>query len=402
MSRRSQVGSIEISGNWYVVRFWKDIQGQDKRIHASERICPVSGNGSLNKTQRRRRAFEIVMSSGVNDSNHFVQTTNELTFREQAKAFIRQKTTSKRKPIKPATLSGWEYALDKWLFPNLGDTPLSHVNNLALKKLIGTMSDAGLSPQTIITYTNLAKFVVASAKNSEGEQLFPRKWDSEFMELPIIAKQHQPSFLGEHVSRIVGNTTGQERMLYALLAGTGLRAGEALGLEIGKHISADCRTLYVRQSVWEGNPQGPKTKNAHRDVDISPGLSTALSSFIGSRTDGFLFANQRNRPLLQTNILKRSLHPLLKTLGIPRMGFHAFRRFRATFLTKSRVPDSLVRFWMGHSNKSITDEYVKLFEEVDYRRGIADSIGLGFELPAEPIVRIVRKKLKSVEVGIAA
>jgi len=402
MSRRFQTGSIEVSGKWYVVRFWRDVPGKDRRVHASVRICPVSGTGSLNKTERERLAQKILSQSGINDPQQFVETTCGVTFREQAKTFIRQKTLSKRKPIRPATLSGWEYALNKWLLPDLGDTPLSQVNNLALKKLIGEMSDGGLSPQTIVTYTNLAKFVVASAKNSEGEQLFPRKWDSEFMELPIIGNQHQPSFLTEHVSKIVANSTGQERMLYALLAGTGLRAGEVLGLEIGKHISADCRTLFIRQSVWEGNTQDPKTKNAHRDVDLCPLLANALRSFIGDRSEGFLFINQRNRPLLQTNILKRGLHPLLTRLCIPRMGFHAFRRFRATFLTKSRVPDSLVRFWLGHSNKSITDEYVKLFEEMDYRKGVADSIGLGFELPAEPIVRNVRRISKSTEVGIAA
>src|SRR5256885_1241026 len=39
MSRRSQVGSIETSGKWYVIRFWKDVPGQDERIHASERVC---------------------------------------------------------------------------------------------------------------------------------------------------------------------------------------------------------------------------------------------------------------------------------------------------------------------------------------------------------------------------
>src|SRR6266704_1725399 len=47
MSRRSQVGSIETSGKWYVIRFWKDLPGQDERIHASERICTISGPGSL-------------------------------------------------------------------------------------------------------------------------------------------------------------------------------------------------------------------------------------------------------------------------------------------------------------------------------------------------------------------
>jgi hypothetical protein len=54
------------------------------------------------------------------------------------------------------------------------------------------------------------------------------------------------------------------------------------------------------------------------------------------------------------------------------------------------VPESLVKFWMGHSETNQTDEYVKLFDEVAYRKEVADSIGLGFALlPQKPMVRIV-------------
>jgi hypothetical protein len=104
MSRRSQVGSVEKSGKWYVLRFWKDIPGQDRRIHASERICPISGPGALTKAQRSNKALEIVAAQGVNDPKKFVETSNGVTFREQAKTFVHQKTTSRRKPLKPATL----------------------------------------------------------------------------------------------------------------------------------------------------------------------------------------------------------------------------------------------------------------------------------------------------------
>jgi hypothetical protein len=74
----------------------------------------------------------------------------------------------------------------------------------------------------------------------------------------------------EGTVRAVQNTTGQYRVLYALLAGSRLRIGEALGLEVGKHVSSECRTLSIRQSVWEGSTQKPKTASAIRDVDLVP------------------------------------------------------------------------------------------------------------------------------------
>jgi hypothetical protein len=49
---------------------------------------------------------------------------------------------------------------------------------------------------------------------------------------------------------------GQDQLLYALLAGCGpLRVGEALALEIDKHISEDFRALYVVQKANRGEIQ---------------------------------------------------------------------------------------------------------------------------------------------------
>jgi hypothetical protein len=53
--RRGQNGHIEKSGRWFVVRFWQDVAGQEKRALVRVRICPVSGVGSLNASERNRK-----------------------------------------------------------------------------------------------------------------------------------------------------------------------------------------------------------------------------------------------------------------------------------------------------------------------------------------------------------
>ena len=63
---------------------------------------------------------------------------------------------------------------------------------------------------------------------------------------------------------------------------------------------------------------------------------------------------------------------LAKSLGIPKSGFHAFRRFRATHLRKSRSPESLVGFGMGHSAVSITDIYDKSYFDDLFRQTEAE------------------------------
>jgi hypothetical protein len=69
--------------------------------------------------------------------------------------------------------------------------------------------------------------------------------------------------------------------------------------------------------------------------------SKVLREYAVGRT-GLLFATRDGKPLSQRNVL-RSLHAAGATCG-----FHAFRRFRAETLRRERVPEDLVRFWLGH------------------------------------------------------
>ena|SRR2546425_1599386 len=188
-------------------------------------------------------------------------------------------------------------------------------------------------------------------------------------------------------------------MLYALLAGTGMRIGEVLGLEIDKHVSDDHTTIRVRQSVWNGKVQFPKTPNAIRDIDLAPSLARVLQEFIGDRKAGFLFETKAGHPISQSDILRRHLHPILEVVGREKCGFHAFRRFRTTWLRKNRVPEDLIRYWIGHADRSVTDGYSRVKDDVKFRKKVCAEVGLGFQLPTEiraespEVVPIVPKNL---------
>jgi integrase len=206
------------------------------------------------------------------------------------------------------------------------------------------------------------------------------------------------------MTAIVQKTYGPERVLYALLAGSGLRIGEALGLEV-KHLSEDCLTITIEQSCWEGDIQAPKTKNAYRQVDISSELAKLLKSYIAGRQAGFLFANRAGKPLSQTNLLRRSLHPILEELKVAKAGFHAARRFRTTWLRKQRAPEDLIKFWLGHTEQSVTDGYSKLDEDVHFRKQVAEEIGAGFVVPVfekNPIAPKAPKIRTKRKIAVAA
>jgi len=50
---------------------------------------------------------------------------------------------------------------------------------------------------------------------------------------------------------------------------------------------------------------------------------------------------------------------------------------------KQSAPEDLIRFWLGHANKSVTDGYSKLKDDVAFRKKVAEQVGVGFELPVE-------------------
>jgi len=75
-----------------------------------------------------------------------------------------------------------------------------------------------------------------------------------------------------------------------------------------------------------------------------------LKAHIGGRQAGFLFQSLSGKPRSDTNIWNRSLHPILEAMGKEACGFHSFRRFRVTYLRKNRVPEDLIRFWIGHAD----------------------------------------------------
>jgi integrase len=203
--------------------------------------------------------------------------------------------------------------------------------------------------------------------------------------LPVVdeKKQCKPSLTTNEVEQILERAKGRYTVLFALLAGTGLRIGEALGLKLGEHLSDDFSTIKVRQSVWRGSVQTPKTDNAVREIDLPTSLAAFLKAHIGDRTSGFLFQSESGRPLMQRNVLRDGLEKIRMDLKLERgKAFHAFRRFRTAHLRKNRVPWDLQKLWLGHANRDVTDRYAEqLKEDVEWRKEVAENTGLGFKLP---------------------
>ena len=131
-----------------------------------------------------------------------------------------------------------------------------------------------------------------------------------------------------------------------------------------------------------------KTKNGKREIDLHTSVAAMLKDFIGERNSGLLFQSRNGKPLSQSNILRRSLHPILAKLNQPKCGAHAFRRFRDTYLKNhTSTPLGLVKYWLGWAEEDMSGLYDKIRHDVEFRKEVAEKAGLGFELPVEkPVV----------------
>jgi integrase len=369
------------------VQFWRDIPGRPdaKRDVVSIGICRT-------RTIAERRAAERLEQLGINSAQTFIESTCSTTFKEQGEMWLKSLSNRKRNPLEQTTIDNRQYALDKWIYPFFDGRLLADISNRAMKEFVEHISK--LAPATIRDYTNIVKGVVASAINEDGEELFPRKWNEEYIDAPLIDGQRQPSATSEGVKAIVAEAKGQYQMLYALLAGCGpLRVGEALGLSIPQ-ISEDFRTLTVNQKAKAGEIQPYlKTKNGVREIDLCTSLANMLHEFVGTRTSGLVFHSEPGNQLLQSNILRRNFHPILAELKHIKGGFNIFRRFRITHLEKSDCPAALKHFWSGHAQAHVSERYVKLLTDRDYRLEWAERVGTGFVLPVgQPgLLRLVRK-----------
>lgn len=253
-------------------RYWIDVPDSErKRRTVVLGLC-------ASRTVARRKLREHIEREGINSTEAFASTTAPaMSFRAQAARWIASLATRRRRPVKPATISNWQHSLDKWVLPTLGDRLLADISNGALRELVEKMAAAGLSAKSIVNHAQVVKLVLASAVDENGDELYPRKWNHDFVGLPIVRKedQHRPTTTEAEIGEILASTKRRYAVLFALLAGSGLRIGEALALK-ETSFSPDCRIVYVRRSIWQGQEQTPKTANAVRDVGSTGGNSSRL------------------------------------------------------------------------------------------------------------------------------
>jgi integrase/recombinase XerD len=167
------------------------------------------------------------------------------------------------------------------------------------------------------------------------------------------------------VTKLLESANGNEpialrdRALLEVMYGCGLRASEAIGLEVG---DADLRRGFVR-------PHGKGSKE--RIVPIGREAAAALTRYlrsgrpemVGERVERHLFVNFRGGPLTRQGLYK-IIQRHAKAVGLDgKMSPHTLRHSFATHLLSGGCDLRSVQEMLGHADVSTTQLYTHLSRE---------------------------------------
>ena len=171
----------------------------------------------------------------------------------------------------------------------------------------------------------------------------------------------------------------RHRVLFRLLASTGLRISEALALQ-WRHLQLDGDRPHVkvRRAIVKGVMGPPKSKHGRREVPLSADLVTALrahrtaSEWPGA-TD-LVFTAIGGGVVDQSNLRRRALVPAGQEAVVSWIGFHTFRHTCASMLFDRGRNAKQVQRWLGHHSPAYTlATYVHLLD---------DELGEPLDLPS--------------------
>ena len=171
----------------------------------------------------------------------------------------------------------------------------------------------------------------------------------------------------DHLALFLENI-GSHRLgpMFHLVAHTGMRRGEVLGLRWGD-IDLGAQRLSVRQAMvsvgYEVSISDVKTGTGRRSIDLDAGTVAVLRCWFELRTgerggteplrDDLVVAKadgQRVHPDVFSQVFDRRV----ARLGVPAISLHDLRHTHATLLIKAGVPVKVVSERLGHANVAFT------------------------------------------------
>jgi integrase len=153
-------------------------------------------------------------------------------------------------------------------------------------------------------------------------------------------------------------TPQRYRLLIELIASTGLRISEAIGLQ-RKHLQLDGSRPHVkvRRAVVKRRVEQPKKKYGRREVPLPHSLVLALRTHVATLPDNpnaLVFANALGTPIDPRTVRRDFLGAAMEEIGAPGLSFHSLRHTFASLQLARGVNVVALSRVLGHHSAAFT------------------------------------------------
>ncbi len=190
--------------------------------------------------------------------------------------------------------------------------------------------------------------------------------------------------------RVLGQ---RERLIAKLAILAGMRPGEIFALTWGEMTSTYAN---VRQRVYRGIIDSPKTEQSFRKAALSEGLLREIEDWrkaaVTTAAGAWVFPSERMTPLAKENIWRRSIQPKLERAGLGWVNFQVMRRTHSSLMNDLGVDGKLVADQLGHSldvNQNVYTQSAVSKRQVAVNRleTVLNGVQTEFALPEHPVIQ---------------
>lgn len=245
--------------------------------------------------------------------------------------------------VRPSTLVSYTGHVDNHISPLLGGIPLRKLRATDVRRLIADRLAAGKSPATVGRIVTTLRIALTQATRDRVILDNP----AAAVRLPRVTAEPVAALTEDEADRIVDATRGTwMETLVALLLGTGIRLGEACGLDWS---DVDLERSFVLVRV---------SKTKVRAVPMSDTATEALRKHkAAAKVYGPaepVFLGDRSGKRLSGASVSHAFPLLLKRAGLPSMTPHGLRHGVASLMIAKGVHMRVVAEQLGHSNPAMT------------------------------------------------
>lgn len=254
--------------------------------------------------------------------------------------------------VRASTFVGYRSHVTRHIVPELGSVGLADLDASMINAFHASLLSDGLCPTTVRrVHATLHRALGDAVKwglrpdNPAGRSDPPRT--RRHPELRTWSAAELRFFL-THVR------DDEWFALWFLLATTGMRRGEALGLR-WPDVDLERGCLAVRRTVISISGRiewsEPKSARGRRVVALDPATAEVLRSW--GPGDGLVFCGGDGSPLDPTAVSKRFVR-LVADSGLPRIRLHDLRHTHATLALQAGVNPKIVSERLGHATVAFT------------------------------------------------